>query len=119
MAFEYTVWAKSAVWQGEIEEADYPPFRLSTFLFRLLEAEAPPPPFMGSVRKKFDSFLNGLFFDFKNTLLSPDDARQTAAWLRAWAAGDTEHERETLGAYNCADWLETAANQGWYVDWSI
>jgi hypothetical protein len=124
MAMEYRLWAKSPMWVGEIENPALPPVSLTEDVLDGLLAASPRPPFQGTVSKKFEDLLTKFFFDFDNKLLTPADAQATAGSLRDWARAATSGTdedpvgRDVLDALRCADWLDTAAAGGWFVDWS-
>jgi hypothetical protein len=126
---EYRLWAKSPVWVGEIENPALPPIRLDDASLKGLLGASSPPPYRGTVKKRFTDYLERLFFDFDNNLLAPADSRATAEWLRLWVrdlavgpepeSGDAAFAGEAFGALRCADWLDRAADGGWFVDWSV
>lgn len=119
MGFEYSVWAKSALYDGEIDDQIFPGHAMALSTYDVLAAAPSKPPFLGTAKKKFDDFFTELFMNFGNRLLSPDDARKTARCLRDWmAVADDAAAAQLAEALRTANWLERAASDGWFIDWS-
>lgn len=116
MSIEYRLWARSRVWIGEVENPAFPPVVLGDAPIDALLADRARPQFQGTAGKKFADLLARFFLDFDNKLLTPSDARATADWLRSWAGA--RDGKGVEGALRCADWLDRASAEGWYVDWS-
>jgi hypothetical protein len=118
VAFEYRLWATTPEWAGENDEPDFPDLVVPWPVVEAMADAVPPPPYLGSVAKEFDSPLTRIFLGFDNALLGPGEAERTGAWLADWASRTLAPADVLRHARLAADWLRRAAAAGWYVDWS-
>jgi len=114
---EYHPWGPSRRFRGEVVAPPFRPIRLPYEAEKALDADPAAPSFLGSASKHFDDVLQQLFYGYSGKLLSPDDARATAAWVARWGG---EPGRDPELAARCRDFaarLEAAAGHGWYLNW--
>jgi hypothetical protein len=118
VAFEYSLWAVTPEWDGENDVAGLADFVVGWPVIKAMADSPTPPPYTGSVEKRFDNPLTRFFLGFDNRLLSPHEAEETGRWLRDWALLMAASPDDLRNAQACAGWLSRAAAAGWYVDWS-
>lgn len=119
MGIEYSAWGPSRRWRGRVVRSPFRPIRLPDAVVAALDAAADAPAYVGSASKHFDDMFSRLFFGYDNKLLSPDDARATAAWIAAWADAAGRDPEMADAARTAARRLAAAAEHDWYLDWEV
>ena len=122
MGIRYLPWGPSRRWRGEAVRPPFGAIRLPDAAVLALDAAqktGDAPNYVGSFSKHFDNLFDRFAHGWDSKLLSPDDARATAAWLVTWATGldaDDEARVPTLAA---AERLREATESDWFFDWEI
>jgi hypothetical protein len=114
--FEYFIWGKPPLREGDYDEL-LPRCDVPVELVNAMYEAPDRPPFQGSVKKRYHGLFEGMFLDWGNPLLAPEQPADTATWLRGWAAGAPVGAGLLVDALRVATWLESAVRDGWYVDW--
>jgi len=118
VGLEYRGWGPSRRWRGHDAEAPFPELRVPDVIALALMAADPAPPWNGSSKKHFDDVFSRVFYGWDSKLLTPDDARVTAEWIREWGRESERSPQEARAAIVIADRLEAMAEHNWYLDWA-
>lgn len=119
MGLEFRAWGPSRRWRGGGAPRPFAPVRVPEAATRALVAADPAPPWRGSSSKHFDDIFGRLFYGTSDKLLTPDDARATAAWIAHWAEEPERDPEEASTARAAAARLEQVAGHDWYLEWDL
>lgn len=117
MGIEYRGWGRSRRFGGSSVEPPFARVLVPDSVHQALVEADPAPPWGGSSTKFFSTIFEQIFYGYSSKLLTPDDARATAAWLDDWAAAPERPESQAKAGRAVADGLRYQAGFDWYLDW--